>query len=280
MSNAVSVVTLHKDRPAHLLRLLEGLAASKFGGEVVIAEMGARTPLPPSPLSITQIDVEAGRLPLARARNVGRAAANGTDLVFLDVDCIPALDMIGVLTRELEQHDALICAQVRYLTNDVSSNWTYSQLLDGSVPHSARQFPAKGICEAPHAGLFWSLAFGVRADTFDRLGSFDETFTGYGGEDTDFAFRARNEGIPVLLSADALAFHQPHESCDPPLQHFADIMRNASIFHARHRVWPMQGWLTQFVALGLVEQLTESEYRILRSPTAAEISAATRRGAY
>ncbi len=274
MHTTVSVITLHKGRPHHLLRLLEGLSRDGFAGDFVLAEMGLPTPLPALPFAVTQITVDGDRLPLAAARNAGRRAARGDRFVFLDVDCIPSRGCIHELAQVSQRHDALICAQVCYLKAQVADGWTEADLFTGSSAHLDRLFPASGVGPAAHPGLFWSLAFAVRSKTFDSLGGFDESFTGYGGEDTDFAFRASDSGVPVLMCADARAFHQPHDSFEPPLQHFVDIMRNATLFRRRHGTWPMQGWLDGFEAAGLITRIAGDDYRILRSPTSAEVSAA------
>ena len=270
----LSLVTLHKGRERHLANMLQGLRDAHYEGEVIIAEMGAVTPLPAQPFSVTQIAIDAGDLPLAHARNAGRQAAKSANLVFLDIDCVPAPNMIAVLSDVLVSHDAFVCAQVRYLKHELRGGWDQTRLFEDSRPHPDRIFPARGVREAPHPGLFWSLAFSVKSKTFDRLGGFDEAFTGYGAEDTDLAFRARDAGIPILLCADAVAFHQPHEMLDPPLQHFADIMRNASIFRDRHGVWPMQGWLDAFETLGLIEGDPDRGYSIVRHPTSQELDTA------
>ena len=85
------------------------------------------------------------------------------------------------------------------------------------------------------------------------LGGFDERFTGYGGEDTDFAERARLAGLPVWWTGDATAFHQDHGGGGLPTQHLVAIVRNASLFHTLHGWWPMRGWLKEFERLGLID---------------------------
>ena len=253
---------------------MEGLSRSGFDGDFVLAEMGPKTPLPGLPFDVTQIAVDGEDLPLAAARNAGRNAASGERLVFLDVDCIPSQSCIRELTTAVQRHDALVCAQIRYLDTRVPDGWTQADLIAVSKTHADRPFPANGIIAAAHPGLFWSLAFSIRSGTFDGLGGFDETFTGYGGEDTDLAFRAHDEGFPVLMCADAIAFHQPHESFEPPVQHFADIIRNASLFRDRHGIWPMQGWLDGFAAFGLIERHADGGINILRVPNAQDLAKA------
>jgi hypothetical protein len=50
------------------------------------------------------------------------------------------------------------------------------------------------------------------------------------------------------------AFHQYHPVSDPPIEHLDDIVRNAAIFHQRWGWWPMQGWLREFEARGLIRR--------------------------
>jgi GT2 family glycosyltransferase len=127
--------------------------------------------------------------------------------------------------------------------------------------------------------LFWSLSFAVLRRTFlERIGGFDEGFTGYGGEDTDLAFSARAAGVPLAWVPEAIAYHQDHEHHDPPLHHLRDIAVNARRFRERWDVWPMEGWLCAFVDAGLV-RWDGRDLEVLRDPTPAEL-ARTRRRTY
>lgn len=271
-----SVVTLNRGRRPHLVRLLEGLARGTPPAECVIVEMGGdEAALPPQPFPLTRVMCEAGGLPLAAARNLGRRTASGEILIFLDVDCIPTANLVSGLTQAAEDHDGLICCRIRYLpAGAVADGSTEADLDRAGGDHPARDFPDHGVVGVGNPGLFWSLAFTVRAATFDRLDGFDEGFVGYGGEDTDLAFRAAGLGIPVMFAGGMGAFHQHHSACDPPLQHFADIVRNARRFRARHGFWPMEGWLDAFAARGLIGRDRSADLEVLREPTRAEIAAA------
>jgi hypothetical protein len=197
-----TVITLNKGRDAHLARLLEGLARGPHPEACVVVEMGANpVPLPDLGFPIRRVHLEAAGLPLARARNAGRRAATTERLVFLDVDCIPSADLVPSLSHDLDAADGLICCEIRYLpAGTVADGWTEVALRAAGHRHPVRHFPERGLARAENVGLFWSLAFGVRATTFDRLGGFDEGFDGYGAEDTDLAFRADALGIPVLFT--------------------------------------------------------------------------------
>ena len=273
----VSVLTLVKGREGHLASLLAGLArGTRMPDRLVVVDMGeAPAAIPALPFPVRHRRMPLPGLPLARARNAAAALAETPVLVFLDVDCIPAANLVAALAADAAAHDGLICCEIRYLPPGVTDT-SEAALLASGRPHAERRFPGRGIVAEANAGLFWSLAFAVRRASFERLGGFDEGFTGYGGEDTDLAFRARAAGLPLLFTASTLAFHQHHTVHEPPLQHFADIVANAVRFRARHGFWPMDGWLEAFARMGLIAPPAGDALRVLRAPTAAEVAAARR----
>ena len=275
----IDVLTLVKNREAHLRNLVEGLRRSAVApSRLIVVDMGERPVAPPEcAFPVTVIRHAAEGLPLGRARNLAAAAAEAEHLLFLDVDCIPASSLLGAMSGALLQHDALICPEALYLGPgvDLGPGWTEPALRAAGQSHPSRPFPRQGLRREPNAGLFWSLAFGVARATFQRIGGFDETFTGYGAEDTDFSFTARKAGVELLFLGGPGVFHQYHGVFDPPLNHFADIVRNARIFHGKWGVWPMEGWLAAFERSGLVAW-SGSSLRSLRSPTENELSRAVR----
>ncbi|WP_210179654.1 glycosyltransferase family 2 protein [Bosea sp. PAMC 26642] len=274
----ISVLTLVKNRESHLCNLMEGLRRSvPAPAELVIVDMSDTPIARPEcdfPVSVLRLDVPG--LPLARARNLAAAHARSDRFLFLDVDCIPAAGLCGAMNSSLLQNDALICAEVLYLgAGGVGESWTETGLRATGMRHPARDFPGDGLRREANAGLFWSLAFGVARATFHRIGGFDESFTGYGAEDTDFSFAAREAGLELLFLGGPGAFHQHHGVSDPPLQHFSDIVRNAEIFHRKWGVWPMEGWLARFRDLGLIAW-TETSFMVRRQPTEEECLNAAR----
>ena len=271
----VSVLTIVRNRSAHLHQLVEGLCRSaQVPNELVIVDMSdAPVGVRPAPFPIRIDRFETEGLPLAAARNRAASMARFEDLVFLDVDCIPMKQCVGHLTATLACQDALLCADVRYLRpDDARGEWTETALLNCGTRHPVRDFPDIGTREETNPGLFWSLAFALRRDRFIKLGGFDEGFVGYGGEDTDFGFRASEAGCKLLFVGGAIACHQYHDVFDPPAQHLEDIIRNASYFHARWRRWPMEGWLEAFAQLGLVNWCDKS-LELIRLPSPPELAA-------
>jgi GT2 family glycosyltransferase len=279
----LSVLTIVKNRSGHLAQLVEGLRRSVIPpDELIIADMTSdEIVLTPDTSFISKvIRLEGGGLPLAAARNTAARAASGEHLLFLDVDCIPMAGLVGAMHEQLRWHDALVCAEAFYLgPDDARDNWTEEALRRSAKVHPVRQFPSSGIRLEPNAGLFWSLAFGVRRARFMELGGFDEAFLGDGAEDTDFGFRARRAEVPLLFMGGPGAFHQHHAVLDPPLQHFEDIVRNARLFFDRWSFWPMEGWLRSFADRGLVDW-TDRSLDLLRLPDPAEIQDARRVSAF
>jgi len=276
MTLGTSVLTLARDRRAHLARLIEGLRRSHTApDELIIVDMGGpRIECPETAFPIRVLPLTGPQLPLAQARNLAAGAAHHDTLVFLDVDCIPMAALLGRMRREIEKHDALLCAEIRYLPADaILEDWAEDGLLRHSITHPVRSFPVAGVWVEDNPGLFWSLAFAVRSGRFKQLGGFDARFTGYGAEDTDFGFRAKQAGIDLLFLGGVAAFHQHHDVFDPPLQHFHDIVRNAGIFHDIWNIWPMRGWLAAFAQLGLID-FDQDRLITLRPPSACEVERA------
>lgn len=217
------------------------------------------------------VDAEGDALPLAAARNLAAASTDAGQLVFLDVDCIPARGLVRAYREALEARPALLLGDVRYLTREWDGD--PSALQDRSHPHPAR--PPAEHREAVAPELLWSLSFGVDRDSWQRIGGFDEAYAGYGAEDTDLGFTARARGVAIERIPGAVAYHQWHESFYPPLQHLASIVDNAHRFHAKWGSWPMGGWLRAFAEAGLVDW-DDHRLALLREPTAAELAAAAR----
>jgi hypothetical protein len=72
----------------------------------------------------------------------------------------------------------------------------------------------------------------------------------------------RLSGVPCLFGSasghpvcfvGATAYHQHHSVCNPPLNHFQAIVRNAKRFHQKWNIWPMESWLDAFAKQGLID---------------------------
>ncbi len=276
MSAGMSVLTLMKNRPVHLQRLIEGLRRSDVTpAELVVVDMGGEWVAPASTdFSLRVIRMSSPGLPLSKARNAAAAAARSEHLLFLDVDCIPMRGLLGTLSRQLSEMEGVICAPVYYLgPGELREDWDEESLSSVARPHPVRPFPETGLRRETNPGLFWSLTFALRRTVFFELGGFDEAFDGYGAEDTDFGFRTQRAGRDLYFSGGPGSFHQYHAVFDPPLQHFHDIVANAITFHRKWNVWPMQDWLDRFHAMGLID-MSRRAIAVVRAPTGDEIARA------
>ena len=271
---SIAVVTIVHGRAAHLARQREGLRRSTRVPDlhVVVAMDDPSVEVPDGlPFGTTVVGVprgEGGLLPLALARNVGARTAieaGATLLVFLDVDCIPAPGLVAAYATaaaDPSAEDDLLCGPVAYLPPAPEGGYDLDLLDDLAEPHPARPAPAPGEVRRDPAGhdLFWSLSFAVTPSTWRVVGGFDERYEGYGAEDTDFARRAARAGRSLAWVGSARSSHQHHPVSSPPVEHVADIVRNAGIFHDTWGQWPMRGWLDAFEERGLVGRLDDGRY--------------------
>ncbi|MCD9198726.1 glycosyltransferase family 2 protein [Aeromicrobium wangtongii] len=272
----IAVVTVVHGRHGHLLLQHEGLAASRRPADhrVVVAmddpQLERWRPAAPPVPDVVSVEGDDRGLPLARARNVGarRALSAGAEaLIFLDVDCIPSPELIGSYERVLADPrtaDDVVCGAVTYLPPPPEGGYRLEEVAHMGEPHRARPCPPPGQVDRGHDryDLFWSLSFAVSAQTWHRLGGFEESYVGYGGEDTDFGRVAQSAGIALTWVGGADAFHQHHPVSRPPVEHVDDIVRNATIFRRRWGSWPMQGWLDALVARELVTRRPDGSYAV------------------
>lgn len=243
---------------------------SQQPSEVVVVFMNQpEHPQMPTGLNIRSIDISSdNRLPLAQARNRLAAEASNERLLFLDVDCVPAVSFAEELLRDLDLYGGLVMGLPRYLKSGAATD-DDATMIQQSELNRLRTELQPGLTDA--YDLFWSLCFAITKSDFEKAGGFSEDLAGYGGEDTDFAFRCREVGMQFALSS-ATVFHQDHSSYRPPLNHFDDIVTNALILQPRWNMWVMGGWLNSFAKLGLIDWSFESiDIKVLRHPTAEEI---------
>ncbi len=265
----VAVVTVVHGRHEHLERQqhwLRRLAPTATRVVVAVADPAIGRLVPDA--TVVEVPSDPDRLRIAHARNVGaaRALAGGAEVVvFLDVDCLPGPGLIDKYAAHTRV-GLLLSGPVTYLdegvlpADDADPRW----FAEHRSPHPARPDPPYDeVVTGAEPDLFWSLSFAVTAPTWQRLGGFHEGYEGYGGEDTDLGWTARDRGVELAWLGGADAFHQHHPVSQPPVEHLEDILRNGAVFARRWGRWPMEGWLRELAGLGLVEHV-DGEWRATR----------------
>ncbi|MDQ2755450.1 MAG: galactosyltransferase-related protein [Actinomycetota bacterium] len=287
----VAVLTIARGRHDHLASQVRALGSSDLRPDLYVVaamddpqirEVVRATDPAAGHTVVVDVPADPTRLPLAAARNAATAAAQsaGADvLVVLDVDCLPAPDLVrtyrdALATVDAPDAPAVVSGPVHYLAPRPPGGYTGVDLA-ASVPHPARPAVAPGgPVRADDVLLFWSLSFAMTTTGWERVGGFDPGYTGYGGEDTDFAMLLQQAGGALWWVADGAAYHQHHAVESPPVRHLADIVRNSNRFEGRWGFYPMAGWLDAFAEAGLVRRagtparwtLTADGGRAARSP--------------
>ena len=268
-----TVVTIVRGRLDHLQRQAWGLAGQQVAdfrwvvvrmGGPDVREAARQDGLDPVVVDLPVADGEP--LPLAAARNAGiaRAGDDGT-VVLLDVDVVPAPDLVGTYVDAVARTGGVVAGPVAYLPPGVPAGRGDLAVLPGLVePHPARPVPPPGQLLPEHRWeLLWTLSLAAPVALVRRVGGFDERYVGYGAEDTDFAMRLRAAGASLHWVGGAHGFHQHHADLGRR-DKVADIVRNASLFRSTWGWWPMSGWLADLSRDGVLDWDPDGETLRLR----------------
>ncbi|MEH3158557.1 MAG: galactosyltransferase-related protein [Sphingomonas taxi] len=272
----LSVLTLGRGRDDHLANLVAGLARQTLPPRELVVGVMQDMPyrLPDDcGFPIRQVVLGGGGIPLAAARNAAARAATGARLCFLDIDCIPDPWLVADYAERLGDDDALLMGEVLYLPAGATRDGLdFARFAAIGEQHSERAGPpVEPIAPCADYRCFWSLNFAMRRDRFLALGGFDESYVGYGGEDTDFGRTVVTAGVPLRWVRGARAYHQHHDHHMPPVHHVASVIANARRFRDKWGEWTMPHWLRCFELMGLVAR-SDDDYFQLRPPSAADLA--------
>ncbi len=224
----VSVIVPAYRNPAALALTLAALERQDWPNEliqVVVVDDGSEPPIEPPPGASPGLRVI--RQPrrgfgLARARNTGVVAAEHDILVFLDADVIAEAGLIRAHARwHHAVGDALTVGFCAYVSPRGLSpegirqrTGTVAELL-GARPSDPswleRHMARTGDFTSRHTDLFRAVTgnnFAISRALFREAGGFDPSFTRYGGEDTEFAWRVQTRGGLLVPVREAFGWHQ------------------------------------------------------------------------
>ena len=224
----VSVVVPCFEQPDALALTLAGLEGQRFPRElfeVVVVDDGSEPPIEApaaTPLNLRVVRQARCGFGLARARNAGASAAAHDILVFLDGDVIPAAGLLAAHARWHETvSDALTLGFCAYVSVEgISAEairtrpGALRELFKGrpvDPPWFERHMARTDDFTVYRDDLFRAVTghnVAIGRAFFDEVGGFDESFVRYGGEDTEFAYRAQVRGGLLAPVRAAWGWHQ------------------------------------------------------------------------
>ncbi|MGJ3626680.1 glycosyltransferase family 2 protein [Sphingomonas sp. MMS24-JH45] len=187
---AVSVVTLAKGRPDHLVNVVAGLARQTHRPDepLIVAVMQDELyTLPDTSFPIRQIRIARDALPLATARNAAARVATGEALVFLDMDCIPTPGLVADYARFAAEFDGLLMGEVMYLPAARPRGVGLSAFRCGrSEAFGPPRAAAPRDRDLRRLSLLLVAELRDAARRVPARRRLNKRYSGYGGEDTDF----------------------------------------------------------------------------------------------
>jgi glycosyltransferase involved in cell wall biosynthesis len=217
----ISVVVTTYNRPAALRAVLDGLGAQADRDfEVIVADDGSRDDTralveqtrPGFPVPLAHAWQEDKGFRAGAARNRATERARGDYIVFLDGDCIPRPDFIA-RHRALAERGWMVAGNRILLSEAFTARalserlplhaWSEQQWREARRRGDInRTLPLACLPLGPLrkiAASRWQRVrtcnLGVWTDDFRRVRGFDESFEGWGFEDSDLAVRLLNAGV-------------------------------------------------------------------------------------
>lgn len=214
----VSVIVAHYCQPAQLARTLRALSRQDHPAQrlqVIVADDGSPE-VPVVPDDVLLLRQQDAGFRLSAARNMGAAAATGDVLVFLDADTAPEPSFIRELVRlPALAPDCITVGRRRHadLSSAPPTDEIEHAVLGRHLPEPAWLQTAydqsRNLLDADdrsYRHVIGAVLACSRA-LFDEVGGFDESFTSYGGEDWEWAYRAWIDGALLAHVPTAVAWH-------------------------------------------------------------------------
>jgi glycosyltransferase involved in cell wall biosynthesis len=184
LDGLLNALAMQRDAPAFEVVVVDD--CSNDGTAEAIERRAADVPFP---LKVLRMPRNGGP---AAARNAGWRSARGSYIAFTDDDCTPDPGWLAALAGGLERADVV---QGRTVAD---------------VEGMARMGAFGRSLAVDEEGLYPTANMGYRREVLERLGGFDEHFRHPAGEDTDLAWRAREEGASTAFVPDAVVVHAAH----------------------------------------------------------------------
>ena len=228
----VTLVLPHFESQAELEKTLAALTRQTYPldlMEVIVADDGSaiapEIPAIAEPLDVSVHVQEDRGFGLARARNLGARVATGEILIFIDCDMIPEAQHVEAHARWHHAVSDAVVFGVRWhaefsafepseIANAISAGGLRELVADQDPDRPEwieGHLERTDMLTGPFDDLFLVMSGGnlsIRRDLYLAIGGNDESFTQWGGEDNEFAFRALQAGAVVVPERQAVCWHQ------------------------------------------------------------------------
>jgi GT2 family glycosyltransferase len=204
----------------------------------------------------------------AMARNAGIKAASGEIVLFTDADIIASPQL---LATHLAHHRAESKIAVVGMELQVSSLAEYERLRD----NPAQRRPLHPMTRTRLSWLYFLTGnASVRRSDLERLGGFDEDFTGYGHEDLELGYRLQAAGIRIHYDATAVNYHWHPVPYEEQKQKMRLAGRSTVRFARKHRAFDVRLRLgmtpVSLVAYDLLHRMDGLRAKLERAGSASE----------
>ncbi len=246
MAPRVSIVVPNLDSPL----AGETVAAIVGGNQAIsfeIVVVGSDTPGVVSGSDRVRLIETSEKLSPGAARNLGVGQTTGDLILFTDADCRPRSVWVAIMVDALERSQ-IAGGSVDF---DLAANrWAVADNIASF--HGLLQDRAAELITSRPLG---SLNLGVRRDTWERLGGFDESLIT--SEDHDWFFRARHAGVACAFVPAACVHHAAVRNSRADLvrhatwygRHFNDFRRKHPGVFDRGLTWKDAGRLRAFAPI-------------------------------
>src|SRR5476651_135022 len=174
----------------------------------------------------------------AGARNAGIAAARAPIVLFTDADIIASPDL---LSRHLARHDrpggsrAIVGLEVQVNSYD-------DYLSKSAMPALRKELHPRTRKELDWLYFLTGNASVPRAE-LDRVGRFDEDFTGYGHEDLELGYRLKHANVTIEYEPLAVNYHWHPVPFDQQQGRMELAGRSTVRFYRKHPTFGVQAKL-------------------------------------
>lgn len=262
----VSVIVPHYCQQRQLDRTMHALMTQDYPAdhvEIIVVDDGS--PQPPDVPAAAKLLIQDNRgFRVAAARNRGASAARNEILCFLDADTTPESTYLRKLTRlpalapdcvtvGRRRHAALSSTEIQ---SPVGVEGPLHELPDPAWLRAGYK-ASRNLLDADDRSYRFMIGAVIACtrNFFTFVGGFDESFTEYGGEDWEWAYRAWLAGAVFAHVPDAIAWHDGPEWAGRTVQD-RQTAKNAETLRLTGMI-PIPGSRGHSIRSGYVDVLVE-----------------------